>query len=167
MTREPEPRALTASRSSGSTSTPERRTYSGWTPAAAAASTRSSPSAAKRPSRSRPLFSWSRRICLSLSLCGEVIKWEVVSRNEKGRLDGRPGSRLCGYLRSGSRRLPGALGKASEGLGVADGDVGQHLAIELDLGQAQPVHELAVAHALAPGGRVDAGDSQAPEVALA
>src|SRR3954463_14018548 len=70
-------------------------------------------------------------------------------------------------LASGSRRLPGASGKTSEGLGVADGDVGEHLAVELDLGQAQPVHQLAVAHALLAGGGVDALDPQAAELALA
>ena len=40
------------------------------------------------------------------------------------------------------------LGKTSERLGVADGDVREHLAVELDARQAQAVHELAVAHAL-------------------
>src|SRR3954453_9199888 len=69
--------------------------------------------------------------------------------------------------RLGSRRLPGGLSKSAERLSVADGDVGQHLAVELDLGQAQAVHELAVAHALLAGGGVDALDPQAAEVALA
>src|SRR5436305_14437853 len=70
-------------------------------------------------------------------------------------------------LASGSRRLPGALGKTSERLGVANGDVGEHLAVELDLGQPQAVHELAVAHALLAGGRVDALDPEPAELALA
>src|SRR3954465_12878700 len=69
--------------------------------------------------------------------------------------------------RLGSRRLPGGLGKSAERLSVADGDVGQHLAVELDLGQAQAVHELAVAHALLARGGVDALDPEAAEVALA
>src|SRR3954463_8063193 len=69
-------------------------------------------------------------------------------------------------LASGSRRLPGASGKTSEGLGVADGDVGQHLAVELDLGEAQAVHQLAVAHALLAGGGVDALDPQAAGLPL-
>src|SRR3712207_8780420 len=63
--------------------------------------------------------------------------------------------------------LPGSLGKASERLGIPDGDVGQNLAVELDAGLAQAVHELAVAHALAPGGGAYAGDPQPAEVALA
>src|SRR4051794_1528528 len=70
-------------------------------------------------------------------------------------------------LASGSRRLPGALGKTSEGLGVADGDVGKHLAVELDLGELQAVHELAVRQPLLAGGCVDALDPEAAELALA
>src|SRR5215211_5104838 len=63
--------------------------------------------------------------------------------------------------------LPGSLGKTSERLGVADGDVGEHLAVELDAGLAQAVHELAVAHALAASGGVDTHDPEAAKVALA
>src|SRR3954452_2331701 len=80
---------------------------------------------------------------------------------------GAPGSRsMRSCLASGSRRLPGGLSKTSEGLGVADGDVGQHLAVELDLSQAQAVHQLAVAHALLARGGVDPLDPQAAELAL-
>src|SRR5688572_351303 len=68
---------------------------------------------------------------------------------------------------SGRRRLAGALGESAEGLGVAHGDVREHLPVELDLGQLEAVHELGVAHAVLPSGGVDAGDPQAPEVALA
>src|SRR4051812_47318206 len=68
---------------------------------------------------------------------------------------------------SGRRRLAGALGESAEGLGVAHGDVGQHLAVELDPGQLQAVDERAVAHAVLPRGGVDAGDPEAAEVALA
>src|SRR5436190_23082448 len=70
----------------------------------------------------------------------------------------------------GSRRLSrlaGGLGKSGEGLGIAHGDVGQDLAVELDAGQLQAVHELAVAEAVLAGGRVDAGDPEAAEVTLA
>src|SRR4051812_49783565 len=68
---------------------------------------------------------------------------------------------------SGRRRLAGALGESAEGLGVAHGDVGQHLAVELDAGQLEAVHERAVAHAVLARGGVDAGDPEAAEVALA
>ncbi len=47
----------------------------------------------------------------------------------------RPEALVSGCLRSGSRRLAGDLGETSEGIGVADGDVGQHLAVQLDAGQ--------------------------------
>src|SRR4051794_37735063 len=81
---------------------------------------------------------------------------------------GAPGSRsMRSCLASGSRRLPGAFRKTSEGLGVADGDVGEHLAVELDLGELQTVHELAVGEALLARRGVDALDPQAAELALA
>src|SRR5918992_1975994 len=70
-------------------------------------------------------------------------------------------------FRLGGRTLPGSLGKASKGLGVVHGDVGQHLAVELDPRAAQAVHELAIGHALPPRGGVDANDPQLAEVALA
>ena len=43
---------------------------------------------------------------------------------------------------AGGQRLTGALGKASEGVGVADGDVGKDLAVELDAGELETVHQL-------------------------
>ena len=46
---------------------------------------------------------------------------------------------------AGRQRLAGALGKASEGVGVADCDVREDLAVELDAGELQAVHELRVA----------------------
>src|SRR3954447_5920258 len=86
---------------------------------------------------------------------------------KKGASRGALGVLLAVRLRSGSGRLPGALGKASERLGVADGDVREDLAVHLDLGEAQAVHELAVGEALTARGGVDAGDPEAAEVALA
>src|SRR4051794_26265169 len=85
---------------------------------------------------------------------------------KKGASRGALGVVLAVRPRSGSRRLPGALGKTSERLGIANGDVRQDLAVELDLGQPQSVHQLAVGHALAARGGVDADDPKAPEVAL-
>src|SRR5829696_5283574 len=80
---------------------------------------------------------------------------------------GAGGASMSGLGCSGRRRLAGALGESAEGLGIAHGDVGQHLAVQLDPRQAHPVDELRVGHAVLPRGRVDAGDPQAPEVALA
>src|SRR5918999_3065986 len=71
------------------------------------------------------------------------------------------------WIRLGGRTLPGSLGKPSEGVGVVHGDVGEHLAVEIDARAAEAVHELAVRHALAAGGGVDAHDPQAAEVPLA
>src|SRR6478736_2373207 len=82
-------------------------------------------------------------------------------------MDAAPGRLVASAAGSGGRRLAGGIGKSAEGLGVADGDVGQHLAVELDAGQLEPVDEHAVAHAVLAGGRVDADDPQAAEVALA
>src|SRR6185295_13919514 len=69
-------------------------------------------------------------------------------------------------VRLSGRGLPGFLGKTSERLGVADGDVRQDLAVELDAGRLQAVHELAVRHALLARGGVDPHDPEATEVAL-
>src|ERR687896_1559694 len=68
---------------------------------------------------------------------------------------------------SGRGRLAGALGESAEGLGIAHGDVREHLAVELDPGQLEAVHEGGVAHAVLARGGVDAGDPEAAEVALA
>src|ERR687896_1575010 len=68
---------------------------------------------------------------------------------------------------SGRGRLAGALGESAEGLGIAHGDVREHLAVELDPGQLEAVHEGAVAHAVLARGGVDARDPEAAEVALA
>src|SRR3954451_134486 len=154
MTRVPDPSVETASSSSGSTSSPARRMNSGPGPC------RSSPSAAKSPSFVRQLFCWSFRIVLSLSLSAEVI-----TETKKGAHERRP--RESGFRVGLSRRgLPGFLGKTSERLGVADGHVREHLAVELDAGRLQAVHELAVRHALLARRRVDADDPEAAEVAL-
>ena len=65
------------------------------------------------------------------------------------------------------QRLAGAVSKASERVGVADGDVREDLAVELHARELQAVHELRVGHVVLPRGSVDAGDPQTPEVALA
>src|SRR5687767_2289110 len=133
---------------------PDRRMNSapGWT--------RSSPSAANSPSFARQRFCWSFRMVLSLSLSAEVIM-EIKRAPLRGA---RESSKV--RVRLSGRGLPGFLGKTSERLGVADGDVREHLAVELDAGLLEAVHELAVAHALLAGGGVDADDPQPPEVTL-
>src|SRR6185369_12101583 len=51
--------------------------------------------------------------------------------------------------------------------GVADGDVGERLAVELDLGLLQAGDERAVGHAVLAGRRVDPDDPQLAHLALA
>src|SRR5215217_2700630 len=87
--------------------------------------------------------------------------------NKKGRLAGRPGSFAAAPPCSGSGRLPGELGKASEALRIAHGHVGEHLAVELDACLLEAVHELRVAEALEAGRRIDAHDPEPAEVPLA
>src|SRR3954452_21200602 len=157
MTRVPDPSADASASSFGSTSSPARSTYSG----SQAASTRSSPSATNSPVRARSRFVWSLRICLSFRLSDEVI-----TEQKRAPLEAPGRSCWCCGSLSG-RGLPGCFGESAERLGVAHGDVSQHLAVQLDTGQLQPVHELRVAHAVELGGGVDAGDPQATEVALA
>src|SRR3954469_10203689 len=126
-----------------------------------AASTRSSPSTTNSPLRARSRFVWSLRICFSFGLSADVIT------EQKGAPLEAPGRSCwcCGSL--SGRGLPGCLGESAERLGVAHGDVSQHLAVQLDTGQLETVHELRVAHAVELGGGIDAGDPQATEVALA
>src|SRR3954452_6012588 len=92
---------------------------------------------------------------------------DVITGIKKAPSVRRPGGSSVGFSGSRCRRLSGGLGKASERLGVAHGDVGEDLAIQLDAGQLEAVHERAVAHAVLARGGVDAGDPQAAEVALA
>src|SRR5262245_27019066 len=51
--------------------------------------------------------------------------------------------------------------------GVAHGEIGQDLAVEVDVGLLQALDELAVTQALRADGRIDADDPQAAEPALA
>src|SRR3954447_8416811 len=164
-----EPSCETVASTWGATSTPgsplPSATYSalGGQPAAAAASTRSSPSATNSPSLSRRRLPASLRISLRASL------WGLVIGIKKGAAPLPEGARWLRrfWVRLGRRGLSGALGKSAERLGVAHGDVGQDLAVQLDARQLQAVDERGVRHALGARGRVDAGDPQAAEVALA
>src|ERR1700744_2475846 len=157
--RVPDPSSEAEARSSGTTASPSRplpaaaSRATGSQPAASAAARRSSPSATNRPrrerSRRRPL---SLRTSLSFSLWGLVIVRVVIGNlvveRKKGAVLVRRARRgLVLVLSGGSagrQRLAGAVGKASEGIGVVDGDVGEDLAIELDSGPLQTVQELRI-----------------------
>src|SRR6188768_3323055 len=56
---------------------------------------------------------------------------------------------------------------AAESSGVVDGEIGQHLAVNVDLRLLEAGHELAVAHAELARRRVDTGDPELAENALA
>src|SRR5205807_7775997 len=71
----------------------------------------------------------------------------------------------CGS--AGRQRLAGALGKAPEGLCVADRDVREDLAVQLDPGELESVHQLRVGQLVLARRGVDPGDPQAAEVTLA
>ena len=75
----------------------------------------------------------------------------------------RPPRRRSGRF-EGRARLDGERGEVR---GVGHGDLGQHLAVELDVGQLEAVHELVVRQAVLTGARVDADDPQLAELALA
>src|SRR5262245_63766338 len=84
----------------------------------------------------------------------EVEKKREAVRASLGLFAGS-GQRGFGLLRDlGKRRL------------VMDGKVGQHLAVDVDRGPLQSVHERAVAHSLLAYRRVDPGDPQRAEFAL-
>src|SRR5690606_3579246 len=67
---------------------------------------------------------------------------------------------------SGREGALGLLGDLAEGGDVVHREVGQGLAVELDVGLLQAVHQTAVAQAVLTGRRVDAHDPQAAELAL-
>jgi hypothetical protein len=60
----------------------------------------------------------------------------------------------------------GDLDDASKRRGIADGDVGQDLAIDLDVGRLEAGDEAPVGQAVRAGRGVDPDDPEAPEVAL-
>src|SRR5436305_14056953 len=69
------------------------------------------------------------------------------------------------YLRccAGGLRLLGQLGKACR---ILQGDIGEHLAVELDACSLQSVDEVAVGQAVQAGGGADADDPDGAELAL-
>src|ERR1700674_1677741 len=69
-----------------------------------------------------------------------------------------------------SSRLRAATGDGdqfAEGLRIANRQIRQHLAIDVDAGQLEAVHELVVGHPLAARRRVDPGDPELAHVARA
>ena len=58
------------------------------------------------------------------------------------------------------------LSQGCERCGIGDGQLGEHLAVDVHAGDLQAVHHLGIGQAVQAGRRVDAGDPQATEVAL-
>src|SRR6185295_4231579 len=167
--RVPEPSWETSLSRCGATSSPPSpepaslSSASGVQPAAPAARTRSSPSATNVRVLSRQRRPASFRTSLSVSLLGLVMGMAGAETKRAPVLrGGAPGSFWC-RRPSGRQRLAGGVGKSAERVGIAHGDVGEDLAVDLDPGELEAVHERAVGEAVLARGGVDAGDPQAAE----
>src|ERR1700679_2846251 len=66
----------------------------------------------------------------------------------------------------GLQRVPGLLDQRAKGRLIAHGDVGEHLAVELDPGGLEALDEAAVADAGRPAGGVQAYDPEGAPFAL-
>src|SRR6056297_2333370 len=88
----------------------------------------------------------------------------AISASARSRIESRSEPATAGG-RSGQLGL-GFLGQRFERDLVVDGQFGQHLAIDADLGLLQAVDEAAVGHAVFTGRSVDALNPQAAEIAL-
>src|SRR5581483_8022652 len=77
-----------------------------------------------------------------------------------------PAAPPAAVLGSGER-LPGGGHQGAEGARIGHGQVGEDLAVDVDLGRLQPGHEAGVGHVVLPAGGVDAHDPQPAELALA
>src|SRR5579884_1966762 len=73
---------------------------------------------------------------------------------------------LSGVLCSGRQRLPGLLHKLGKRRGVADRQIGQNLAVQLDAGAPQALYEAIVGDSIKPCGRADALDPEPTELAF-
>src|SRR6476646_9698966 len=81
-------------------------------------------------------------------------------------LRGRSGHARC--ARSGRVQcLAGRADQGAERLGLPDGEIGEDLAIDVDLGGLQPGDEPRVADVVLAAGRVDAHDPELAELTLA
>src|SRR4051794_10436988 len=81
----------------------------------------------------------------------------------------RPSARQCSAWRRNASALESSLGLERDRLErgrLVDGQLGEHLAVELDLRLAAPGDELVVREPLLAGGRVDPRDPEAAEDAL-
>src|SRR5437868_5929367 len=103
----------------------------------------------------------------SLHFAGMGLSVWVHCRQRKGGPFFGPPGKWSRWVWLGRRTLPGKLDESAKRIAVADRDLGEHLAVHLDAGLLQAVHQLRIAQPLLAGGGVDADDPEAAEVALA
>src|SRR5690606_19369798 len=78
----------------------------------------------------------------------------------------RGARRLIGRVSASAERPLGLSHHRLERRRLAHGEIGKHLAVELDAGLPQAVHELRIGQAVLARAGVDALDPQRPETAL-
>ena len=78
-------------------------------------------------------------------IAGRSLRWSLNSGFRRGRL----------------------IHQSLEGGGLVDGEVGKHLAVDLDTGAGEPADKSAVGHAMFAASRVDALDPEGAEIPLA
>ena len=157
---EPRPRLRApahTSRGSAGSSSPSgaRYTDSIAAPARSAVRRSSAPSATKTRSAQRVERFCSRLRTRRTRRCVNASGW---LRRKRPRRFPWPGSR---------QRILGGPDQRTERVGVGHRQIGQHLAVDLDAGQVQPVDQAAVAQAVEASPGVDALDPQLAEVPLA
>src|SRR3954470_11767848 len=127
--------------------------------------------------RSRPLGGGQRRRRRRRGGPGRstpdgVAEWNghpAGSRAERARRGGQGGPSSGGLLpgRGGGDGGARRLHQGGEGGRLVDGELREDATVQLDAGQLEALHEAVVGHVVEPGRRVDAGDPQLAEVALA
>src|SRR5882757_3120617 len=128
-----------------------------------AAPTACAPSARNRPARSRPARRSSLRAATTLGVRSVQIR--LASGIGAAIASGR--GVVLGHAGLGRHVRLGQLDQRAEGGRIAHRELGEDLAVDLHLGQAQALDETVVGDPVGAGGGVDPGDPQLPEVALA
>src|SRR5882757_1217815 len=128
-----------------------------------AAPTACAPSARNRPARSRP----ARRSSLRAATTLGVRSVQIRRASGIGAAIASGRGVVLGRAALGRHVRLGQLDQRGEGGRVAHRELGEDLAVDLHLSQAQALDETVVGNPVGAGGGVDPGDPQLPEVALA
>src|SRR5437763_10313125 len=95
-------------------------------------------------------------------------RWARRRRIRRTRASRTPNPAPLPAARLGSGEgLPGCGHQRAEGVGIGHGQIGEDLAVDVDLGRPEPGHEAGVGHFVLPAGGVDPHDPQPAELALA